>query len=181
VLASAPYPTVRTARRDPEAAARFQVLRDLVGTVRAVRAEYNIPPATRLDARIVRVPEAADTLAWLLAPEILVRTGNLCGADLDTIPPDADLAGHAIGVAGKLPVAVPLAGIVDVAAERVRHDKELLKVGKEIDGLEKRLANREFVAKAPAEVVEEMRERLRHAQDRRTQVAEAIKRLSQLV
>ena len=181
VLAAAPYPTVRPARRNPEAAARFQVLRDLVVTVRAVRAEYNIPPATRLEARIVRVPEAADILAWLLAPEILVRIGNLCGADFDTVPPDADLAGHALGVAGKLPVAVPLAGIVDVAAERVRHDKELLKVDKEIDGLEKRLANREFLAKAPADVVEEMRERLRHAQDRRAQVAEAIKRLSQLV
>ncbi|MBN1772377.1 MAG: valine--tRNA ligase [Deltaproteobacteria bacterium] len=180
-LAAATYPTVDTSRRSPEAASRFQLLRDLVGTVRSVRAEYNIPPATRLDVRIVKVPEAAEAVGWLLAPEILVRTGNLCGADLRAVDPDADLTGHAIGVAGKLPVAVPLAGIVDVAAERVRHDKELHKVDKEIEGLEKRLANREFIAKAPAEVVEEMRERLRHAQDRRTQIAEAINRLSQLV
>jgi valyl-tRNA synthetase len=180
-LAAAPYPALDPARRNPEAAARFQLLRDLVGTVRSVRAEYSITPSTRLNVRIVLVPEAADAVGWLLAPEILVRAGNLCGADLGTVAPDADLAGHAIGVAGKLPVAVPLAGIVDVAAERVRHDKELHKVGKEVEGLEKRLANQEFIAKAPAEVVEEMRERLRQAQDRGTQIAEAIKRLSQLV
>ncbi len=180
-LAAAPFPDADPARRNPEAAARFQLLRDLVGTVRSVRAEYNIAPAARLNVRIVKVPEAADAVGWLLAPEILVRAGNLCGADLQAVAPDADLTGHAIGVAGKLPVAVPLAGIVDVAAERVRHDKELHKVDKEVEGLEKRLANREFTAKAPAEVVEEMRERLRHARDRRAQIDEAIKRLSQLV
>ena len=50
-------------------------------------------------------------------------------------------------------VAVPLAGIVDVAAERARHEKELGKVRKELEGLEKRLANPEFTAKAPAGIV----------------------------
>jgi len=54
-------------------------------------------------------------------------------------------------------------------------------VRRETEGLEKRLGDPEFLDKAPAEVVEEMRERFRHAQERCAQIEEAIKRLSQLV
>ncbi|MBI5500043.1 MAG: valine--tRNA ligase [Deltaproteobacteria bacterium] len=180
-LARAPYPAVDPARRDTDAAARFQALQDLVTTVRSVRAEYNIGPSQRITARVVFAPEAGEELRWLLAPEVVGRIGTLCSADVTAASPGDDLSGHALGVAGKLTVAVPLAGIVDVAAERVRHEKELAKVRKELEGLEKRLANPEFTAKAPGEVVAEMRERIAHSRDRCAQIEDAIQRLAQLV
>ena len=154
-LARAPYPAPDPERRDADATAQFQALQDLVTTVRSVRAEYNIAPSQRISARIVLGTDAADALAWALAPEVVGRIGGLCSADLASVPSGDDLSGHALGVAGKVTVAVPLAGIVDVAAERARHEKELGKV-RRLEGLEKRLANPEFTAKAP---VEEMRER----------------------
>jgi valyl-tRNA synthetase len=180
-LARAPYPAADPARRDADALARFGLLQALVSTVRSIRAEYNIAPSQRMSAKLVLGPEVGDEVRWVFAPEIIGRVGTLCAADVESAKPTDDLTGHALSVAGKITVGVPLAGIVDVAAERVRHDKELDKVKKDLQGLEKRLSNPEFVAKAPAEVVEEMRERIRHSQDRCSQIAEAINRLSQLV
>ena len=48
---------------------------------------------------------------------------------------------------------VPLAGLIDVAAERQRLDKELEKLTKELKRIQGKLGNESFVAKAPAEVV----------------------------
>ncbi len=54
---------------------------------------------------------------------------------------------------------VPLAGVIDMAAETARIDKELAKVDADLDGIEKKLSNPNFVERAPAEVVEKDRAR----------------------
>ncbi len=61
--------------------------------------------------------------------------------------------------AGGLELRIPLAGLFDLAAEKTRLTKERLKVEKELDGLQGKLANPQFVARAKPEVVEESRSR----------------------
>jgi valyl-tRNA synthetase len=80
-------------------------------------------------------------------------------------------------VAGRDAAAMPLGDIIDVAAEKIRLAKEISKLDGDIMGTEKKLANAEFVAKAPEEVIEENRERLVIAKARRARLAEALKRL----
>ena len=88
--------------------------------------------------------------------------------------------GSVQAVVGADTFALPLAGVVDVAAERARLGKESDKLAKEIGGLERKLANEGFLAKAPAAVVEEQRERLADALALRDKLSAALDRLSAL-
>jgi valyl-tRNA synthetase len=68
--------------------------------------------------------------------------------------------GSALAVVGDTEVYVDLAGVIDVAAERQRLEKEIRKASETITFLESKLARPEFVERAPAEIVERERERL---------------------
>ena len=81
--------------------------------------------------------------------------------------PTAKARGSAVGVGPGYEVRVPLAGVVDTAAENARIDKELARVDADLAGLEKRLGNAGFVAKAPPEVVEKDRARVEELRARR--------------
>ena len=73
--------------------------------------------------------------------------------------------------------AMPLKGVVDLAAERTRLEKELKKVADDIDRVDKKLGNADFMARAPEEVVDEQREKRAEAEDRRAKIVEALERL----
>ena len=66
---------------------------------------------------------------------------------------------------GELKLMVPLAGLIDVAAERARLDKEIARRRQELARIEGKLGNAGFVAKAPAEVVAKERERAAEIQN----------------
>jgi len=67
---------------------------------------------------------------------------------------------NALALVGDLRVMVPLAGLIDVAAEKARLGKEVERKTSDQQRLEKKLANSGFVAKAPAEVVAKERDKL---------------------
>ena len=73
---------------------------------------------------------------------------------------------------------LPLEGLIDFDAERERLAKELEKVGKEIGKAEAKLGNPNFAERAPADVLEEQRQRLAEWQAKRDQINEAIGNLS---
>jgi valyl-tRNA synthetase len=74
--------------------------------------------------------------------------------------------------------ALPLAGVIDISAERARLQKDMAKEDSEIDKIDRKLGNEQFVAKAPPEVIEEQRQRRADAVERRNYLAEALARLS---
>ncbi len=74
-------------------------------------------------------------------------------------------------------VALPLEGVIDFAAEKTRLNKELEKIAKDAGAIDGRLNNPGFVAKAPPEVLEELRERKVELGARKAKVQEALKRL----
>jgi valyl-tRNA synthetase len=74
-------------------------------------------------------------------------------------------------------VALPLEGMIDFDKERIRLDKELEKIAKDMGGIDGRLNNPAFVAKAPQEVLDESRELKVELEARKAKVAEALKRL----
>jgi len=72
---------------------------------------------------------------------------------------------------------LPLAGIIDFAAEKKRLTGERDKLVKDVDGIKRKLDNPDFVARAPEDVIEENRERLAEAETRIARIDEALKRL----
>jgi valyl-tRNA synthetase len=77
-----------------------------------------------------------------------------------------------------LVAALPLAGVVDLAAERARLAKEIGKEEKEVAKVEAKLANADFIARAPEEVVEENRDRRQESLDRIARMKAALERLA---
>lgn len=73
---------------------------------------------------------------------------------------------------------LPLAGVIDLDAERVRLKREIAKEEVEIQKIDKKLGNEHFVAKAPEEVIEEQRERRGEAEARLERLRAALARLS---
>ncbi len=81
---------------------------------------------------------------------------------------------------GDATVCLPLAGVIDLGAEKARLAKELGKLDDEIGRIEKKLSNPAFVEKAKEEVVEGEREKLAELSARKTQVQTAVSRLASL-
>ena len=74
--------------------------------------------------------------------------------------------------------ALPLAGVIDLAAERARLEKEMAKVKGDIARVDAKLANADFLNRAPEEVVEGEREKRDEAEARRQKIVEALARLA---
>jgi valyl-tRNA synthetase len=143
-----------------EARAELDWVVRLIGEVRTVRSEMNVPPSV---LGPVLLKDAAETsLArgrrWLEAIGRLARASTLAALEGE-VP-----RGSAQAVLDEATIVLPLAGLIDLEAERARLQRERAKADKEAEALARKLANPDFVTRAKEEVVEENRERLRAAQ-----------------
>ncbi|MBU1335357.1 MAG: valine--tRNA ligase [Alphaproteobacteria bacterium] len=158
---------------DPEADADLNWLIDVITNVRSVRSEMNVPAGAKLQMVVVGAGDT--TLRRLVAGTSLITRL----ARLEEISPQATVPGESAQfVVGEATWALPLAGVIDIAAEKVRLEKEVTKLDAEIAQIDKKLGNEQFVAKAPEEVIEEQKARREAAIERRHHILEALKRLS---
>jgi len=138
---------------------------------RSVRSELNVPPSAKPDLFIVDAnPRQTEILQANSA--LISTTLRVGGVRFDPAPP-----GSIPYVVQGLTAAMPVAGFVDVAAERARLGKEIGSLSTDIDRTAKKLANPDFVARAPEEVVDENRERLAEAEASRAKLQAALQRL----
>jgi valyl-tRNA synthetase len=148
-LALRPYPKARPACEDEETVRDMEFLQGVITAVRNIRAELGIAPGMPLTV-LIRADEADSEFLQAHEAEImaLARVGTL-RVDAAQTPPRAS----ASAVVRGCEVFVPLEGVVDFTAELDRLDKELAKLGKELDFVLKKLSNENFVNRAPEEVV----------------------------
>jgi valyl-tRNA synthetase len=157
---------------DGEAEAEIGWVVDLIMAVRSVSAEMNIPPATLIPLALVTDDDELEsrTMIW---GDFIKRLARLSEVDFPgAVPPQA----IQLVVRGEV-VALPLAGVIDLAAERARLEKEMGKVDADIRRIDAKLGNPDFLARAPDEVVEGEREKREEAEGRRARIAEAVERL----
>jgi valyl-tRNA synthetase len=152
----APFPKATRKGRDQAAEAAMAPILDDVSAIRTVRSESRIPPSAIVKV-VIRPASASIAIATESGAAII---GSLARAEIK-ISSDGQLpAQSAIVATPSGDVAVPLAGLVDFAAEKQRLQKEIEKARKEIAFLEGKLGRPDFVERAPAEVVARDRERL---------------------
>jgi valyl-tRNA synthetase len=170
-LALAPWPELG-GLEDQAAEAEIGWVVDLVSEVRSVRSELNLPAGA--EAPLVLVAAGADVEArvavWGETTRKLARLSRISFAS------SAPGSSAQLIVRGTL-AAIPLEGVVDFTAEKARLAKETAKLEGDVRKIEAKLANADFLARAPEEVVEENRERLDDLRARIEKLAAAAKRL----
>lgn len=171
----APWPQPILSDVDVEAEEEMERVQEIVTAVRTIRAEMNVPPASKIGvvisanstALVVELQNIADYIALLVRAEsIEVGTG------LEQ-PPASGSA-----VLGEIEIFVPLEGLIDLAVERGRLEKEIAKFDKLVNSLAGKLKNEKFVANAPAEVVEREREREREYRENLQRLRSSLKRIA---
>ena len=162
-----------TGLEEPAATAELDWLIALVSGIRSVRQEMNVPGGAKVRLVVVGAGEETGTRVETHLSS-LTRLARLDSIDYASdVPPES-----AQIVLGEAVFALPLAGVIDIAAERARLQKDMRKEDDEIDKIDRKLGNEQFVAKAPPEVIEEQRQRRADAVERRNRLAEALARLS---
>ncbi|MFY7866807.1 valine--tRNA ligase [Roseateles sp.] len=154
-LVNASYPIAQPERIDEKAIAWVDSLKAVVGTCRSLRSEMNLSPSTRVPLLVGGdtgfIAEAAallKTLAKLSEVQIIADEAAFNAASATSpvlVHGDARLALHVE---------------IDVAAETARLNKEIARLEGEVAKIEAKLGNEGFVARAPAAVVEQERQRL---------------------
>jgi valyl-tRNA synthetase len=174
VLALAPWPDL-AGYESPEDEAQIGWMIDLISEIRSIRAELNVPAAAQIPLVLVdAAPDAAMRAAkW---NETIRRLARL--ADVTMAP--AVPAGAVQAIVGQTVIALPLGEFIDVAAERARLAKEIVREEKDVAKTDAKLANPDFLERAPEEVVDENRQRRADALARIAKMRAALERLAEL-
>ena len=152
-----PFPVADESQIDAAADADIEWVKNVIVAVRNVRGEMNISPAKALPIYLAR-GDATDKRRLDENRQFLSKLATLESITWLDDPADAPLC--ATSLAGDLEILVPMAGIIDVAAELARLDREIDKIAIEAKKLDGKLSNGKFVDNAPAEVVAKERQKL---------------------
>jgi valyl-tRNA synthetase len=144
----------------------------LISEVRSVRSEMNVPAGAKVPLVLVAAGKALRARVDR-HEETIERLARLDDISFAKAAPK----GSAPIVLGETVAALPLAGVIDMGAERARLEREVDKCRSEIGKVDAKLANASFVAKAPPEVVEENRERKADFEAMIAKLQAALKRL----
>ena len=139
----APWPAARADYADADAEAQIAAVQDLITEIRRFRSDQGVPPAKKVAARIV----CDGSVPGLAEHEDQVRVLTRLTPAEHTFA-----AGATLQLKGAV-VELDLSGAIDVAAERARLEKDLAAARKEIEAADAKLANGDFLAKAPEQVV----------------------------
>jgi valyl-tRNA synthetase len=171
------FPVVNKDWKNPAAEKEMELLMDIIISIRNIRGEMRIPPSNKLHVLI----SASDPQS-----KKIIETGSgyiISMANLDALTAEVNLVepkGVATGVVGPMRIFVPLSGIVDIAGEKARLEKELAKVEKDLQQCSKKLANRDFCAKAAADIIQKEEEKFKGFQERYAALENAQKKLKEI-
>ncbi|MSP79217.1 MAG: valine--tRNA ligase [Dehalococcoidia bacterium] len=171
-LVLAKYPEADESKLDPDAEKQFAIIQGIVRAVRNARTEFKIEPAKPLETLV----DPADMRHVVEQSAEVVRTLARIDPLRIITASDArpDPRQTVTSLIGNVSVFVPMAGLIDVAAERKRLEKELTDARTNIERIQRNLADPQFAEKAPEEVVDRERARLESLTERQAKVQELL-------
>ncbi|HPC11747.1 MAG TPA: class I tRNA ligase family protein, partial [candidate division Zixibacteria bacterium] len=158
-----PWPTTQGRFIDDQLESSLEQIQAVVNAVRSVRSELNVPPGRKSDLYVrVDNPQFGDLLQKHIEYfRSLARVENLhCGTAVKRPSPSAT------AVITGAEIFVPLEGLIDLEVERNRVERELQNLALQLEKVSKKLANQDFLAHAPAEVIEREKAKKADFQDR---------------
>ena len=168
-IMAAPYPQIDENLSNPRAEEEMRLVMATITAIRNLRGEMNVPPASQVDTYFQSADAASEEILNRHRQSIIllakVKKIHLIGIPseeafgtptvIQTPPPASAKA-----VVAGAEIFIPLTGVIDFKEEDRRLAREMEKIGKELTQAQKKLANEDFLAKAPAEVVSKEKERL---------------------
>ncbi|SFS22057.1 valine--tRNA ligase [Yoonia litorea] len=176
MLVHADWPTYTAADLvDADADREMNWVIALIENTRSARQQVHVPAGAKVPL-LVKDLDAKGQSAWDNNAALIQRLARIESLTaVDAFPKGTVTIPMEGGT-----FAIPLEGLIDVAAEIARLEKTLQKLGKELGGLRGRLNNPKFVESAPDEVVAEARENLSLRENEETQIKAAITRLQEI-
>jgi valyl-tRNA synthetase len=172
-----PYPQPDDGAGDEEAVADIEWVKQFILGIRQIRGEMDISPGKVLPV-LLQHAGPSDRERASQHRLLLERVGRVERVDLldgDSEPPAAAMA-----LLGDMRLFVPMKGLIDVAAERARIDKQMARTKAELAKATGKLANENFVNNAPEAVVIQERERVAEFEKTITQLGEQLQKLDEL-
>ncbi|MFN3970810.1 MAG: valine--tRNA ligase [Gemmobacter sp.] len=175
-LALTPWPaTIGPDLIDAAAAREMTWVTGLIDDIRSARAQVRVPVGLKLDMVALAMDDTARS-AWDRNAALIQRMARIETLTHADTAPKGSLTVAAEGAR----FALPLEGVIDIAAEKARLAKTMEKLGKEIGGLKGRLDNPAFVRSAPENVIDEARANLEAREEEASTLRAALDRLSEL-
>jgi valyl-tRNA synthetase len=173
-LITSAWPVLDESLSDAAVNAEMDWVVRLISQIRAVRSEMNVPPKALVPLLLKDAGSKAGA-AMETHGELIKRLARLDSLGLleGEVP-----KGAVQDVIDEATIVLPIADVIDIAAEQARLEKEIAKLDGEVKRFEGKLANEKFTAKAPPAVVETERERLEDACQARDKMNEALGRLT---
>jgi valyl-tRNA synthetase len=157
---------------DAAAKKEMELLMEIITSIRNIRGEMRIPPSSKLQVSI-SAPDMQLKNAIESGKNYIVNMANL-----EELTLAVDLV--ATGIVGLTRIFVPVTGIVDIAGEKTRLDKELAKVSKDLEQSFRKLANRDFREKAAEAAIKKEEDKLKDFQEKFTALKAALKKLKEI-
>ena len=175
LLIGAEWPVLPDAFIDASAQSEIGWLVDLIGEIRGLRAEMNVPPSAKPPLAFV-APDAVTAERIARHRDLILTLGRVS----EVGSADAAPTGAVTFVSGASTVALSLAGVIDLTVERARLEKEIAAFDSDIGHVNKKLGNPNFVSRAAPDVVEEQRAKLAEAEAGKAKLQAALARLSEI-
>jgi valyl-tRNA synthetase len=147
----------------------------LIESVRSARQQMHVPAGLHVPMLVTQIDDRGRG-AWERNETLIKRLARIDSLTETDALPKGTVTVPAEGAS----FGLPLAGIIDIAQEKERLEKSLVKLAKELGGLRGRLKNPKFAASAPPEVVEETRTNLAAREEEEAKLQEALARLAEL-
>ena len=172
-----PFPQARDFPIDAAAEDEIGWLKGFVGGIRQIRGEANLPRSATLQVRLADAT-ATDRARVERHSSHLRKLSGL--ERIEFLAPNESIKGSATALLGAMRILVPLAGLIDVGAERDRLGKQLAKTHDDLGKVRRKLENQSFVANAPPDIVAKEQARIAELEQRAAQLDQQIARLAEL-
>jgi valyl-tRNA synthetase len=184
-LVVASFPQARKDLKDEEAETEMRFLQEAIVGIRTIRAENRIPPKKKVGLYVRvrderKVGKKAEAEIIRHTKDYIQTLANIHQIEiLDHFPRKKKFLK---GIAGSWEIAIPIEeGVFDLNQEKQRLEKELSKIMLDIEKIESRLKNTDFLNRAPKEVIKEAKGKLRDFQGKKAKLEESLEHILSLI
>ena len=168
----AEWPTNEEAKLDEVSEMQMTAIMETIKSIRNMRAEVNAAPSKKTE---VILQFSDENLAQVFAKNSAYLETLASAKSVTILAKEAAKPENAMtAVVNGIEIYLPLAGLIDVEKETIRLNKELANLDKEVSRLDKKLSNAGFIAKAPADIVEKEKEKLKGYEEKREAVKQRL-------